>query len=73
MGAAGGAVVGNAAGLAVGVGEGAAAAAAKPFTYDPTVHKVRQWRTETTPDGRVISVPEEYLVDANGKVIKKLN
>jgi hypothetical protein len=68
-----GAVGGNVAGAVVGVGEGAAAAAAKPFTVDNTQRVVRYWKVETTSDGRTIRVPEYYLVDENGQVIRKLD
>jgi hypothetical protein len=68
-----GAVGGNVAGAVVGFGEGAAAAAAKPFTYDKTQRVVRHWKVETTTDGRTIRVPEYYLVDENGRVIRKLD
>jgi hypothetical protein len=67
VGSAVGVVGGNAAGLAVGVGEGVAAGAKAPF--DRTTRVVRRWRTETTADGRTIQVPEDVLVDAQGRVI----
>jgi hypothetical protein len=64
-----GAVVGNTAGAAVGFGEGVVAGAAKPFTKDTTQRVVRRWKTETTSDGRTILVPEEIVVDANGRPV----
>lgn len=73
VGAGVGAVAGNVAGAVVGVGEGAAAAASVPFTYDPTQRVVRHWREEQTPDGRTIRVPEYYLVDEHGRVIRPLD
>lgn len=62
-----GAVVGNVTGAVVGAGEGAVNAAKVPFNTDRRV--IRQWRTETTADGRSIQVPYEVLVDAQGRVI----
>jgi hypothetical protein len=62
-----GAVAGNAAGVAVGFGEGAVRGAAAPF--DPTTRVVRRWRTETTPDGRTVQVPEDVLVDSYGRPV----
>ena len=60
-----GVVAGNAAGAVVGVGEGVAAGVAAPF--DNTTRVVRRWRTETTPDGRTIQVPEQVVVDQYGR------
>ncbi len=68
-----GAVAGNVAGAVVGVGEGAAAAADQPFKHDPTQRVVCHWRTETTPDGRTLQVPEYYLVDQHGRLIRRLD
>ncbi len=62
-----GAVAGNAAGLVVGTGEGLVSGIAAPF--DTTTHLVRRWHTEITPDGRTIQVPEDILVDANGRPV----
>ena len=62
-----GTVGGNVAGAVVGVGEGVVAGAAVPF--DNTTRVVRRWRTETTADGRTIQVPEEIIVDAQGRPI----
>ena len=62
-----GAVVGNAAGVVVGTGEGLVSGVAAPF--DTTTHLVRRWHTEITPDGRTIQVPEDILVDANGRPV----
>lgn len=68
-----GAVAGNAAGAVVGIGEGVAAGASKPFTYDPTQRVVRRWREEQTPDGRTVRIPEYYLVDEYGRVVRRLD
>lgn len=62
-----GVVAGNAVGLGVGVVEGAAVGVAAPF--DPSYHMVRQWRTETTSDGRTIQVPHDILVDKDGRPV----
>ena len=62
-----GAIVGNAAGAVVGAGEGIVSGVVAPF--DTTTHLVRRWRTEVTPDGRTIQVPEDILVDANGRPV----
>lgn len=68
-----GAVAGNVAGAVVGVGEGAAATASQPFKYDPTKRIICHWHEEKTPDGRVIQVPEYYLVDAHGRILRRLS
>lgn len=70
--------VGHVAGSVVGgvtaFGEGAVATAGSYFdTSDSATRVVRHWRKETTPDGRTIQVPEDYLVDKNGRVIRKLS
>ena len=62
-----GAVVGNAAGAVVGAGEGIVSGVVAPF--DTTTHIVRRWHTEITSDGRTIQVPEDILVDANGRPV----
>jgi len=62
-----GAVVGNAAGAVVGAGEGIVSGVVAPF--DTTTHLVRRWHAEITPDGRTIQVPEDILVDANGRPV----
>jgi hypothetical protein len=62
-----GVVTGNVVGAAVGVVEGAAHGIKQPFTNEP--HVIRTWRTETTPDGRTIQVPEDTLVDAYGRPV----
>lgn len=62
-----GVVAGNVAGAAVGLGEGAVRGAAEPF--DPTARVVRRWHTETTPDGRMVQVPQDILVDAYGRPV----
>lgn len=67
VGTATGAVVGNVAGAVVAAGEGAAAAAKASFDGERRV--VREWRTETTPDGRTIRVAYEFEVDAQGRPI----
>lgn len=66
-----GTLAGNVAGAVVGVGEGAAAAASQPFKYDPTKRIICHWHEEKTPDGRVILVPEYYLVDAHGRILRR--
>ena len=68
VGATVGAVGGNAVGAVVGVAEGTAAAAKMPFNNTRRV--VRQWRQETTSDGRTIQVPVDIEVDAYGRPIK---
>jgi hypothetical protein len=68
VGVAAGAVVGNVAGVGVGAVEGVAQGVAAPF--DPSYRMVRQWRKETTPDGRVIQVPYDVLVDKDGRPVK---
>ena len=70
VGAGAGAVAGNVAGAGVGLGEGFGAAAKSAF--DNTQRIVRYWREEKTADGRVILVPEDWLVDADGRVIRKI-
>ena len=65
-----GAVAGNVAGAGVGVVEGTAAGVHSAF--DNTQRIVRYWREEKTPDGRTIQVAEDYLVDENGRVIRKI-
>jgi uncharacterized membrane protein len=70
VGTAAGAVVGNVAGAVVGAGEGAVNAAKVPFNTDRRI--IRQWRTETTPDGRTIQVAQEVEVDAQGRVIREI-
>jgi hypothetical protein len=65
LGTAAGAVVGNVTGAVVGAGEGAVGAAKVPFNTDRRV--IRQWRTETTSDGRTIQVAYEVEVDPQGR------
>lgn len=67
IGTATGAVVGNVAGAVVATGESAAAAAKVPFDGERRI--IREWRTETTPDGRTIRVAYEIEVDAQGRPI----
>ena len=67
VGGAAGVVAGNAVGVGVGVVEGTAAGLAAPF--DPSYHMVRQWKTETTADGRTIQVPVDILVDKYGRPV----
>ena len=62
-----GAVGGNVVGGVVGFGEGVAVGAKAPF--DNTTRIVRRWRTEVTADGRTIQVPEDILVDAQGRPV----
>ena len=62
-----GAVGGNVVGGVVGFGEGVAAGSKAPFNN--TTRIVRRWRTETTADGRTIQVPEDILVDAQGRPV----
>lgn len=69
LGAGVGAVGGNAAGAVVGFTEGAVGAAKVPF--DNTKRVVRRWRTESTPDGRLVQVPEDFEVDAYGRPLKR--
>jgi len=63
-----GVVAGNVAGFGVGVVEGVGKGVAMPFNSD--YHMVRQWRTETTSDGRTIQVPYDVLVDKYGRPVK---
>lgn len=65
-----GAVAGNVAGGVVGVGEGFGSATKSAF--DNTQRVVRYWKEEKTADGRIIMVPENFLVDENGRVIRKV-
>ena len=65
-----GAVGGNVIGAGVGVVEGAGGAVKS--TFDNTQRTVRYWREEKTADGRTIMVSEEYLVDDNGRIIRKV-
>jgi hypothetical protein len=62
-----GVAAGNVAGFGVGVVEGTAHGIAAPF--NPNYHMVRQWRTETTSDGRTIQVPYDVLVDQYGRPV----
>ena len=66
-----GVVVGQVAGGATGFAEGTAGGVHSSF--DNTQRVVRYWREEKTTDGRTILFPEEFLVDANGRVIGKAN
>jgi len=70
IGAGVGAVAGNVAGAGVGLAEGASGAAKSAF--DNTQRVVRYWHEEKTTDGRTIMVSEEYLVDANGRIVRKV-
>jgi hypothetical protein len=65
-----GAVAGNVAGAGVAAGEGFGGAVKS--TFDNTQRVVRYWREERTADGRIILVPENFLVDENGRVIRKV-
>ena len=60
-----GVVAGNVAGFGVGVVQGTATGVAS--TVDPTYHMIRVWKTETTPDGRTIQVPQDIMVDQYGR------
>jgi hypothetical protein len=62
-----GVVGGNVAGAVVGAAEGVVTGAKAPF--DNTTRVVRRWRTETTSDGRTIQVPEEIIVDKDGRPV----
>ena len=74
VGAGVGHVVGSTAGGVVGFGEGMTAATGSYFsTRGAATRVVRHWRTETTPDGRTINVPDDYLVDKDGRVIRKVS
>ena len=65
-----GAVAGNVAGGVVSAGEGFGGAAKSAFNNTQRV--VRYWREEKTADGRTILVQENFLVDENGRVIRKV-
>jgi hypothetical protein len=65
-----GAVVGNVAGAGVGIAEGTGSVTASAF--DNTQRVVRYWHEEKTPDGRVIMVSDDFLVDANGRILRKM-
>ncbi len=71
VGGAAGAVAGNVAGGVVGVGEGFGGAVKQSF--DSTQRVVRYWREEKTADGRMILIPENYLVDAQGRIIRRVD
>jgi len=65
-----GVVAGNAVGFGAGVVQGAAGGTAAAL--DPGYHMVRQWRTETTADGRTIQVPYDIMVDRYGRPVPPL-
>ena len=65
-----GAVVGNVAGAGVAAGEGFGGAVSS--TFNNTQRVIRYWREEKTPDGRIILVPESYLVDDKGRIIRRV-
>jgi len=65
-----GTAVGNVAGAGVGLAEGTAGGIHSAF--ENTQRIVRRWHEERTVDGRIILVPEEFLVDADGRVIRKI-
>ena len=71
IGTAVGAVGSNVVGLGVGVVEGASAATKSTFTNERRF--VRTWREEKTSDGRIIKIPVEIEVDANGRPIERTN
>jgi hypothetical protein len=66
-----GAIVGNVAGAGVGVVEGTSGGIHSAF--DNTQRVVRYWHEEKTADGRTIMIPENYLVDANGQIIRQVH
>lgn len=70
LGAGVGTAVGNVAGGAAGFAEGTAGGIHSSF--DSTQRVVRYWRQEITEDGRMIFVPEDFLVDDQGRVIRKM-
>ena len=63
-----GVAAGNVAGVGTGVAGGVADGFSSSFKNENT-HVIRRWRTETTADGRTIQVPEDILVDANGRPV----
>jgi hypothetical protein len=65
-----GAVAGNVAGAGVGVVEGTAGGIHSAF--DNTQRVVRYWHEEKMADGRTVLVPENFLVDKNGQIIRKI-
>src|SRR5258708_6331748 len=65
-----GAVAGNVAGAGVGMAEGFGAATKSAF--DNTQRIVRYWKEERTADGRVILVPENFIVDQDGRTIRRV-
>lgn len=70
VGAGVGAVAGNVAGAGVGVVEGTSGGIHSAF--DNTQREVHYWREEKTADGRMILIPEIFLVDKNGRVIRRI-
>jgi hypothetical protein len=60
-----GIAAGNVAGFGTGVAKGTVAGFAS--VQDPSYHMVREWKTETTSDGRIIQVPQDILVDQYGR------
>lgn len=69
LGATVGVVGGNAAGAVVGFTEGAVGGAA--VSFDNTKRVIRRWRSESTPDGRIVQIPEDIEVDAYGRPLRK--
>jgi hypothetical protein len=67
IGGATGTVLGNAAVTVTGTGKGVVDGVTAP--YNSPTHIVRRWHVEITPDGRTINVPEDILVDANGRPV----
>lgn len=61
-------------------GQGSVSTTATPGTVpadrtatDPAAQRVIcQWHTEQTPDGRTIQVPTYFLVDDQGRVVRRL-
>lgn len=66
-----GVVAGNVAAGAVATVEGVATGTAEAFTT-PDQRIVRRWETVETADGRKIAQYREYLVDAQGNIIREI-
>jgi hypothetical protein len=62
-----GVVAGNVVGFGAGMVQGTFAGV--KAVMDPSYRVVRQWRTETTSDGRTIQVPYDVLVDKDGRPV----
>jgi len=71
VGTAVGTVAGNVTGGVAAVGEGVVSGVSESFTpQDATI--IRRWEKVTTPDGRVIDVEKQYLVDKKGNIIREI-